>query len=109
MKILIDENLPRRVQNLLQGDDAHHVVDLGWQSIKNGVLMQLAFDAGFEVFLTADKGIPHQHNLQKIGLAIVVLRIRNTDLESCRRVLREFVFDPSELVPGKVTELSVDG
>jgi len=52
--------------------------------MKNGDLLRAAQAAGFEVFLTADQGIPYQQNLEAIGMASIVLAAptsRLADLE----------------------------
>jgi hypothetical protein len=45
----------------------------GWSTLTNGKLLDAAEAAGFEVFVTTDKNLPHQQNLVLRGLAIVVL------------------------------------
>lgn len=52
--------------------------------MKNGDLLRTAQSAGFEVFLTADQGIPYRQNLESIGMATIVLAAssnRFADLE----------------------------
>ena len=58
MKILLDEDLPRKLAADLSGHDVATVAEMHWKGIKNGVLLDLAVSAGFDVFLTADRGIP---------------------------------------------------
>jgi hypothetical protein len=41
--------------------------------LKNGALLSVAEEAGFEVFVTADKNIRYQQNLEGRRIAIVVL------------------------------------
>jgi hypothetical protein len=53
--------------------DVSTVAYLGWKGLKNGELLRAALDAGFEVFVTADKKLPDQQNLKKMALATVVL------------------------------------
>jgi hypothetical protein len=45
----------------------------GWSGKKNGELLELMAEAGFEVLLTVDQGIPHQQNLQAAGVEVVVM------------------------------------
>ena len=56
MRVLIDECLPRQLKAWLIGKhDAVTVQEAGWANIKNGILLRLANEAGFDVFVTADK------------------------------------------------------
>ena len=40
----------------------------GWDKLANGVLLKTAADAGFEVFISIDKNMEHEQNLQKSPL-----------------------------------------
>ena len=50
MRILLDEDLPRRLAAMLVGHDVSTVQRIGWAGIKNGKLLGLAA-AEFDVFL----------------------------------------------------------
>src|ERR1017187_4384692 len=41
---------------------------------KNGFLLDLAEKAGFEIFVTMDKGLEYQQNLEGRSIAILILR-----------------------------------
>ena len=65
MRVLPDENLPRRLGGLLDPavvSEAVTVAARGWAGTKNGALPALAA-AEFDVLLTLDRGIEHQQNL----------------------------------------------
>lgn len=81
MRILLDEDIPRHLGNLLTGHVVSTVPKCGWSGIKNGKLLALA-SAAFDVFLTADQNIEFQQNLAKLPLAIVVLVAESNRLES---------------------------
>lgn len=73
MRVLLDECLPRRLRGHFVGHDVHTVPEMGWAGKKDGELLALMAGDGFEVLVTVDKGIQHQHNLQAAGVAVVVL------------------------------------
>lgn len=73
MKILFDEGVPRQLRGLLARDDITLVEEKGWKGIKNGRLLQLAEDDGFDVLVTADQQLKYQQNLKNRRIAIVVL------------------------------------
>jgi predicted nuclease of predicted toxin-antitoxin system len=70
MKILIDESLPRHLKRMLSAHEADTVQELGWQGTKNGALLARA-EGLYEVFLTADKNLRYQQNLQGRTLTII--------------------------------------
>ncbi len=55
MKILLDENLPRKLKDLIPEHDVHTVVEMKWAGTKNGELLTLLYTNGFDVLITADK------------------------------------------------------
>lgn len=76
VRILLDENLPRRLKGLLPAEvEAVTVQERGWGSIQNGELLRLTQDE-FDVFLTVDRGIPHQQDLSRLSLAVIILEAR---------------------------------
>lgn len=68
MKILIDECVPWELGRHSTGHECRSVVEAGFSGKKNGVLLILAAQAGFDVLVTVDQGIPYQQNLD--GLQI---------------------------------------
>jgi hypothetical protein len=56
------------------------VTAAGWKGIKNGTLLTLAAGAGFEVFITTDRGYEHQQNRATLPLPVVILRARSNVL-----------------------------
>jgi|JI9StandDraft_1071089.scaffolds.fasta_scaffold189020_1 predicted nuclease of predicted toxin-antitoxin system len=73
MKILLDENLPRKLKSDLAVHDAKTVRDMRWLGKRNGELMKLMNEAGFDVFITTDKSLRHQQPIDKYPVRIVLL------------------------------------
>jgi hypothetical protein len=57
------------------------VPEAGLAGEKNGRLLSLAEAAGFDLFLTLDKGIQHQQNLAGRNIAILIVRARSNRLQ----------------------------
>lgn len=74
MRILLDECIPRRLKYALSDHDCKTVPEVGFSGQKNGVLLTLAESAGFELFLTMDKGLQYQQNLAARSIAILIVR-----------------------------------
>jgi hypothetical protein len=55
MRVLLDEQLPRHLAREIGAHDVSTVQQGGWAGLKNGELLRVAADAGFEVFVTADR------------------------------------------------------
>ena len=56
----------------MAGHDVHSFPK-PWKGTKNGNLLKLIADNGFECLLTTDQNMVHQQNLERITFAIVVL------------------------------------
>ena len=55
MKILLDEGTPQKLRLLIGGQHSIFTTWFqGWSGLKNGALLAVAEEAGFEVFITAD-------------------------------------------------------
>jgi len=73
MNLLLDENLPARLAGDLVGHNAVSVKQKGWQHKKNGELIRLMLTEKINVLITFDQNLPHQQNLQKHQLIVIVL------------------------------------
>ena len=74
MKILLDESLPRKLRNDFGID--HEVLtvrDMGWLGKKNGELLKLTVENNFELFITVDRNLQYQQNLERFPITIFVL------------------------------------
>ena len=79
MLVLLDENLlsKKLKQPLIEsGHLAQNVEDMGWRGAEDKELLLLAEAYPFDVFITADKNLPYQQNLQDYQLKILVLGSR---------------------------------
>ena len=60
MRLLLDENLPKRLKADFPEHEIFTVRDKGWNGIKNGELLQLMVADNFNALLTFDKNLQHQ-------------------------------------------------
>jgi len=77
MKLLLDENLPKRLKIDFPKHEVYTVFEMGWTGIRNGQLLQLMLQYNFDALLTFDKNIEHQQNFQKYSLTVFVLSAFN--------------------------------
>ena len=88
MKILLDESLPRKLR--YDFDEEHEVRtvrDMGWLGKKNGELLRLMTENNFQLFVTVDRNLPYQQNLQRLELTIFVLRAKDNTRETLRLLI----------------------
>lgn len=86
MKLLLDENLPKRLKTDFAAHEIYTVRDKGWNGIKNGQLLQLMAENGFHALLTFDKNLQHQQNFQKYTIAVFVLSAFNNTYPELTRL-----------------------
>jgi predicted nuclease of predicted toxin-antitoxin system len=72
VNILLDECTPRVVKKRLPKLNIQTVQEMGWSGLKNGELLAAA-EGRFDVFVTTDKNLRHQQNLQGRKLAVLLL------------------------------------
>jgi Domain of unknown function (DUF5615) len=73
MRLLLDENLPKRLKLDFTEHEIFTVRDMQWNGIKNGELLQLLIDNSFDALLTYDKNLQHQQNFLKYTITVFIL------------------------------------
>jgi len=73
MRILLDENLPKRLKKDFPDHEIYTVREQAWNGKKNGELMSLLIAANFQILMTFDKNLPFQQNFNKYPLTVIVL------------------------------------
>ncbi len=73
LPLLFDRNIPDPLARCLTGFAIRRTEDEGWNTLKNGDLLDSAERAGFFAMITADQNLGYQQNLDGRRLAILVL------------------------------------
>lgn len=73
MLVLFDQSTPVPLRQFLKEHAVETAWQRGWDTLKNGNLLQAAEEAGFDVLVTPDKNMRFQQNLKNYNIAIVVL------------------------------------
>ena len=100
MKLLLDECVPTGLRRHLRPHNALTVAIAGWKGIKNGTLMKLAAGAGFEAFITTDRGYGHQQNVPALPLPIIILLGKKNSLPNLLPLLPKLMTVLGALPPG---------
>jgi hypothetical protein len=105
MRVLFDNGTPRGVAAALAAHVVEEARSFGWDTLRNGELLDAAESAGFDVFVTTDRNIRHQQNLTNRKLAIVVLGKGRWRLIKLR--LQEIAAVITAATPGSFTEVEI--
>ncbi len=106
MLILLDENLlSKKLKKpfLNVGHTVKNVEDMGWRGTKDRELLALANVFPFDVFITSDKNLPYQQNLQNLALRVVVLNASSTRPDHLLPLITQIIPLLQSLVPGSIT------
>lgn len=88
MKILLDESLPRKLKYYFgNSHEVWTVWEKGWLGKKNGVLLKLVLEENFQIFVTVDKNLPYQQNLDQLKFSIVILNAVDNTLETLAKLI----------------------
>jgi predicted nuclease of predicted toxin-antitoxin system len=106
MRVLLDENIPRKLRQLFEtGVEVATVGYLGWKGKKNGELLRIAQNE-FDAFITMDKGIPHQQNLSNLKIGIVLLKARSNRYEDLASLMNQVNVVLKTLKNGQIVRVS---
>jgi predicted nuclease of predicted toxin-antitoxin system len=105
MRVLLDECLPRKLKHQFSGHEVATVQEKGWSGTKNGALMKLA-NGLFDVFVTADQNLQYQQNLAYTEIAVVVLVIPNTRIETIMPLMPQVNRVLESVVKGEVVRVA---
>lgn len=106
MKILLDESIPRKLRHDFGSvHDVYTVQDKGWLGRKNGELLRLMTDDQFELFVTVDRNLSYQQNLEKLKITIAVLIAVDNRRETLKLLLPKLFEKLAEPQLQKVIEI----
>jgi len=104
-KLLLDECIPRKLKSHLSGYDCVTVPEAGWAGKKNGELLSLAENAGFQVFVSLDQGIEFQQNLTGRNIAVILLRAKSNRLADLIPLAAKILMSLSSIEPGLLVRI----
>ena len=107
-RVLLDECLPRQLKRSLPEHEVLTVPDAGWAGKENGELLGLAAEA-YDVFVTVDRNVTLQQNVDKLEIAIVVLVARGNRLKDLMPLVPALRRAPESVERGQVVRLNGRG
>jgi hypothetical protein len=105
MRVLFDNGTPRGVAAVLAEHAVEEARARGWDTLRNGELLDAAEAAGFQVLITTDRNIRFQQSMTRRSIAIVVFgRGRWTLIKRCRPEIAAIV---AAATPGGFVEIDI--
>lgn len=105
MLVLFDQSTPLPLRAFLKCHIVRTAAQQGWARLKNGGLLIVAEEAGFEVLLTPDKNMRYQQNLAGRKIAIVV--VGNPQWPILRPHVERVVAAVNSATPGSYTKVGI--
>lgn len=109
MKILLDENLPRKLKvDLGPENEVLTIGDMGWNGKKYGELLGLMVTNGFEGFVTIDKNLQYQQHIAKFRLQIYILNAVSNRIETLRPFVQQLRAQLQEDIEEQIVVIRVE-
>jgi hypothetical protein len=106
MRVLLDECLPRKLKKSLSGHECRTAAEQGFAGKKNGELLLLAEESGFDVLLSVDRGIEFQQDLPSRRIAVLVIHAPSSRLADLLPHVPEILTKLRELQPGQIAKVN---
>ena len=107
MKLLLDENLPKRLKEDFPEHEIYTASEKGWTGISNGRLLELLIEDKFDALITFDRNLQHQQNFSRYSIAVIVLNATDNRYQTLKRVIpkvKELLRQTLKPGPNEVTE-----
>jgi len=105
MKLLLDENLPKKLKQDLKNYDVFTVHDMGWQGKSNGELINAMMADHFDALITFDRNMEHQQNFRKSPVTVFVLNAHDNTYQTLKELIPQITAKLSEQLKAGVTEI----
>lgn len=105
-RLLLDEQMPRRLKLVIPGHSVRTVRDMGWAALRNGVLLRWA-ELLFDVFVTMDRGIPFQQAIHSLDVGVLLIRAKSNNFQTLGKHAEQIGEAASRVRPGHVLELDL--
>ena len=106
MRVLLDECVARPLATALPGFEVRTVHDMRWAGVKNGALIELAAEAGFQAIFTVDRDFGARYE-GPLPLAIVILVARTTNPERLRPFMSRVAEALRQVGEGEILKIDV--
>ncbi|MEP7337007.1 MAG: DUF5615 family PIN-like protein [Acidobacteriota bacterium] len=105
MRILLDENIPKKLKHAFPNYAVAHVTEMGWAGTKNGALLTMA-EGIFDVIITVDKSIQYQNNFTGKQIILVTLVVKRNKLQFLLPLVPKALQALQTASPGQVINIT---
>ncbi|PCE64050.1 DUF5615 family PIN-like protein [Sediminicola luteus] len=99
MKLLLDENVPRKLKYRFSPDfEVNTVPEMGWTGVKNGELLNRMRKNDLKILISLDKNMGGQQHLESFQMSLIVFNVKNARytslvplVEKVERIIRRRV------------------
>jgi hypothetical protein len=107
VKVFLDECVDWRLARDIVGHDVKTARQMEWTTIKNGALLTLA-SQHFDVFVTVDRNLSFQQNLNAFSIAVAVLQAKTSRLADLRPLIPNLLVAIDSGLPGAARLVSAE-
>ena len=104
MRLLLDEQIPLRLKELLAGHEVSTVREMGWNGRSNGELLALARHE-FDAFVTLDRNLEFQQNITERDIPIILLIPGRSNIEHLSPLVPGILGALNDLERGRVIHI----
>ena len=97
MRVFLDECVDWRLARDIVGHDVKTARQMGWTTVKNGATLA---SQHFDVFVTVDRNLSFQQNLDSFSIAVVVLQAKTNRLADLKPLVPSLLAAVESAVPG---------
>lgn len=87
MRLLLDENLPKRLKQDFSEHEIFTIRDKKWTGKSNGELMDLLLAEKFDALITFDKNLQYQQNFSQYKISVIVLNAEDNSYQTLRMLV----------------------
>jgi len=102
MRVVIDAPIDPRLVEAFPGYDVQTLFGLGWQHLKDHVLVKRL---ECDVFVTADRGFEHEHSLRSLSFGIVVVHVARNKITFYRSLFPNLLNAVTTIGAGSVVHV----
>jgi hypothetical protein len=102
MRVVIDASIDPRLVEAFPDHDVQTLFDLGWQHLKDYILVKRL---ECDVFVTADRGFEHEHNLRLLPFGIVVIHVVRNKITFYRPLFPQLLQAVATIRAGEVVHV----
>lgn len=105
MKLLLDHCVPRKLGNLFTGHQVSTCIDMQWDRLRNGILLNADAQAGFDAMITVDQNMKYQQNISTLPISVVVMCSVSNDITELSKLVPQTLAALTSLQPRQFIEV----